>query len=47
MNMQIFKERVHKFPEGIAVSEDLVDNLLMVNGYRFKMVNTYGLYNYS
>ena len=25
---------VDKMPEGVALSEDMVDNLLMVNGYR-------------
>ena len=40
--MQTFKERVDKIPEGLALSEDLVDGLLMV-----KMVSMYGPYNLS
>ena len=45
--MQTFKERVDKIPEGFAFSEDLVDDLLMVNRYRLKMFHTYGPYKNS
>ena len=40
-DLQIFKERVNKILECLPLSKDLVDDLLMVNGYRFKMLSTY------
>ena len=38
--MQKLKECVHEIPEGLDLSEGIGDDLLMVNGYRFKMVGT-------
>ena len=38
--MQTFKERVQKNPESPTRSKDMVDDLLIVNGYRIKMVST-------
>ena len=35
--MQAFKEKVGKVLKGLALSEDLVDDLLMGNGYRLKL----------
>ena len=39
--METCIERVNKIPEGLTLSEDIVDHLLMVNGFRFKIVGTY------
>ena len=39
--MQTFKERIDKITEGLALSEDLVDDLLMITGYKLKMGITY------
>ena len=39
--MQTLKERMDKFSKYLTLSEDMVDDSLMVNGYRLKMVGTY------
>ena len=39
--MQTFKERIDKIPESLPHSENIVDDLLMVNCYRLKVVGTY------
>ena len=43
--MQTFKERVDKIPQGLAFSEDLVDDLLMINGKRLKIPSLYLKHN--
>ena len=42
--IQTFKDRVDNIPKGLPLSKDLVDDLLIVKGYRLKMVSTYWPY---
>ena len=39
--MQTYKERIDIVHEGLILRNDTVDVLLMVNGYRLKIVGTY------
>ena len=43
-NIQIFKERVDKIPEGLALCAESVTGLLIVKGYKLKVVNPYVSY---
>ena len=42
--MQTFKDWVYKVLEGLALNEVLAEDLLMVNGYRLKIMSSYQLY---
>ena len=39
--MQTFKGVLDKSSEGLTLSEDMVDELLMINGHMLKMVSIY------